>query len=323
MNNTNNMMSNLQQLFQEKQFEKIIKETNQINLDMPAQSSILLIRATAFMEMGNINEAKDIFIDILTQRPGDMDASIGLAQIYFKAQEFEKAKHILNSLLNENPENEKLKQFSNNIEKTIGEIELKEMKAEKESEKSRFLSPLQAAFNQSEIKESTKNLQEREKIKLEKELKNPPIPPRFEPEILAEEWYLAGRDAFRDGQNEVAFLMCIKAAENNGNLASIYSLAGDIYLSNKNHNAAHLCYLLASQHGELDSIALVNLISLAATTGDKMLAHKRFDELKQKIPKDSPLAEEAEKMTQRIDKKVSIYFHPQFGPINSSNLSQK
>jgi len=321
MNKTNQMISNLQQLYQEKQFEKILKLTDQLEIEMPVRNSVLLIRASALTETGNPEEARNIFMNILTQRPGDIDASIGLAQLYFKTQKFEKTRSILKSLLSENPENEKLKLFFTNVEKAIQEIKDKEIKSEKEEDKSRFLTTLEAAFKNSEVKERTKNLQERDKRKLDKELKNPPIPPRFEPEILAEEWYLVGRDAFRDGQNEVAFLMCIKAAENNGNLANIYSLAGDIYLSNKNHNAAHLCYLLASQHGELDSIALVNLISLAATTGDKVLAHKRFDELKQKIPEDSPLAEEAEKMTKRIDDAVSIFFHPQYGPINATNLS--
>ena len=326
MTNTKNfkeMIDHLQQLLQKGQFDKIIEETNHIDLNTPSKSSSLLIRATALTEKRRFSEAKNIYMNILNQYPGDQDASIGLAQIYFKRRDFDKTKKLLTTLLSESPENDRLKKFIDNVNKGMKDEIDRELKIEKESEKSRSLDPLQAAFNQSEIKESSKNLQERERRNLEKELKNPPIPPRFEPEILAEEWYLAGRDAFRDGQNEVAFLMCIKAAENKGNLTNIYTLAGDIYLSNKNHNAAHLCYLLAAQHGELDSTCMVNLITLSAITGDKDLALARYDELLEKIPEESPLAEEGRKMVQRIDDNISIFFHPQFGPINASSLKSQ
>ncbi|MDB4682138.1 tetratricopeptide repeat protein [Synechococcus sp. AH-551-A10] len=315
-------ISEIQELFERKQYQSAINYCDSIlNLESEKQNvDIICIKANSLIGLKKYNAAKDLYIKGLSDRPGDIKIAVSLARLNCDLKEYAKAIDIFQALAEDHPDDASHIENLNRIKSALQTNELIAEKKKKNSDFSRLTKPLSAAFNVTEIDECNKNLKERERINLEKKLKNPPIPPLFDPDTLAEEWYLAGKDALRDGQYQVALLMCIKAAESQGNLNHIYVLAAEAYLSNKNFNAAHLCYLIASQHGELDASSLSNLVSLAITTGDKKLAEIRYSQLNETLPNDSPMKEQADKMMSKINNNTSTYFHPQYGPVNKQNI---
>lgn len=326
MNSSNSqieLVKELEQKMQQKDFAKSIDLCNALLKTAENKSQIFIAKSKCQEALGRIQDAKNTYIKGLESDPGNIEICVNLAKFYLRQKEYDKSIRVYKILSNNYPKEKMFQTKKDEIKAIIEQKKATDQANTKLGEHARDENPLKAAFNISEIKECNDNLKERDRRLRDKKLKNPPIPPKFDSDTLAEEWVLAAIDAMRDKQYQVALLMCIKAAENNGNLRQIYTLAGEIYLSNKQYNAAHLCYQIASEHGDLDHNALLNLISLAISTGDKALAQKRYNQIISVVPEGSPTRDTAEKMISQLDRSSSVYFHPEFGPVNSKDVKKR
>ena len=77
--------------------------------------------------------------------------------------------------------------------------------------------------------------------------------------------------------------------------------------------------MIASEYKELDSSRSLNLISLAATIGDRKLLEKRAQSFEEGLEQTSGLFEQSQKMLSSLDKNAKVSFDPKKGPHNTMN----
>lgn len=312
----------VQKLFANTQYKDVIKACKQHIASSPCDLNYYLLKASAERELGYLDDAHKTYIDGLREQPGQPTLLSDLAKLLIVEKKFEEAAKILKPLAEKYPDDESIQKNYKGVQILIKKRDAKIEHINRINKASRPFSPLKSAFCNSEVEESRKNLSERDKIKRKKKLKRAPSLPHLPADVLAEEWALAAEDALRAKHPDITLLFCSKIAEHNGDPSQIYNLAGDAYLQLKQFVYAHLCYLIASEYKQLDSSRSLNLISLAATIGDRNLLEKRARLFEKDLEQTSSLYEQSQKVLGSVNKNAKVFFDPQKGPLDKLNSNK-
>ena len=232
-----------------------------------------------------------------------------LSKLLILQKEYSSARQILERLLSKNPSDLIAKANLGEIkDKKVSEDMKKELSLKTQRQKA--LQPLQSAFDNFEVNDNRKNQLERQKLKREKELRQPPLLPDLDQEVLIEELCSAGREALRSGNPKEALQLSQRAINIGSPKNAAYLLASDIYIELKQYNHAHLCLLIAAQFEELDASYQLNLMSLASTLGDHQLLSLRQTRLEELVKEGSELYEKSQKVVNQFDSNTSVELHP-------------
>lgn len=319
----NTMIKELQEKLKSKDYNTVVKQCDAlIGSSSTHKVEYYLFKAYALRELKQTDESQQSYTEGLKIFPGDINLLNDFSKLLILKGKYDDARHLLQNILKKDPEDRgaanKLKELDTLIQKKSQEDSRQQLK----HEVSPSLNPLESAFNPSEIQASSDNLKKIQKLKLEKKLKRLPNFPPIEDEILAEEWLIAAKDALQSKYPELALKFCEYSALNNGNLAQTYGIAGDAYIELRKFNTAHLCYLIASENGDLESTQQLNLLSLAAQIGHKQLLEKRYDRFNVRLLEHPNLHQIAQKLLSRIGDNSTIKFDLKHGPINLQDLEK-
>ena len=318
---TSQQKNELGQLFKQKKYNVLLaKCESYIKNVAPTEPLIYLLKGIALRETKLYDESHKAYLEGIKVFPENIDLLNDLSHLLILKKDYKNAENILKKLIDKDENNQVAKKNLAALKSLIDkEKDYKDKKLQMH-EASRSLSPLRSAFNPSEVKESRENLKKVKKIKLEKKLNKLPALPTIDKEVLAEEWISAGKDALGSKYPEFALKCCSFAIANNGNTCQIYGLAADTYISIKQYIHAHLCYLIAAEHGELDSQQEINLLSLAAMIGDNNILARRREKLETRISEKSNPRKTVEKIITSLPKDSSTIFDPKYGIISSKDL---
>ena len=312
----------LKQLLQQKKYHDLIAKCDlHIETTSPAEPLLYLLKGISLRELNLYNESQSIYLEGLKIFPGNIDLLNDLSRLLILKKDYAKAESILKKLVEENKDNHVAKQNLSSLRGMLNKEKEKENNKLKLHEVSRSLSPLRSAFNPSEVKESKENLKKVSQQRLEKKLNSLPALPAIDKEVLAEEWISAGRDALESSYPAFTLKCCSYAIANNGNTCQIYSLAADAYISIKQYMHAHLCYLIAAEHGELDGQQQMNLLSLAAMIGDNNILAHRKSKFETRASEKFNSRKNIEKFIMSLGKESSTIFDPKQGIINAKNIN--
>lgn len=307
-----------------KEYQSVLDICNELQKeDSNASVEFYLFKGIALRELKELQESYDIYKQGLKLFPENKHLLNDFAGLLILKKSYKEARSTLKKILNKNPTNATAIKNLEALDLFLMKNNKGETEKNNPEEKSRSLDPLESAFNPSEIKASSENLQKVKKLKLEKKLKQLPSFPIIDQEIIAEEFLMAARDSLRSKHPEIALKFCEYSVLNKGNIAQTYGIAGDAYIELKEYNNAHLCYLIASENGELESAQQLNLLSLTAVIGDKNLLEKRNSVFNDKLIEQPKLYKGAQKILTTIGDMSTIKFHKQFGPINARDLEKK
>lgn len=318
-NSSTKSIEDIKLLFENAEYENVIKSCKKLINHSSRDFNQYLLKASAERKLGDLEEAHQTYIDGLREQPGHPLLLSELAKLYIIEERLEDALKILKPLADLYPNDESIKKNYKGVQALIKKRDTDIEHSNRITQASRPFSPLESAFSNSEIEESRKNLSEKEKFKRKKKLKRAPSLPHLQADVLAEEWALAAEDALRAKHPDITLLFCSKIAENDGDPSQVYNLAGDAYIQLKQFIYAHLCYMIASEYKELDSSRSLNLISLAATIGDRKLLEKRAQSFEEGLEQTSGLFEQSQKMLSSLDKNAKVSFDPKKGPHNTMN----
>ena len=317
-NSTKELLKKIQQIFKEKNYESVIKEINSFFQENDLQPDIINFKATALREIGNYEEAKRAYLEGLRLDPKNTHLLNNLAKLLIHQKQCDSARQILQNLIKRNPndpiananldEIKRQEKISDDIKK---EFSLK-------NQRQKPLQPLQSAFDSFEVSDNRKNQLERQKLKREKELRQPPTLPDLDQEVLIEELCSAGREALRSGNPKVALQFSQRAINIGSQKSAAYLLASDIYIELKQYNHAHLCLLIAAQFEELEASYQLNLMSLASTLGDHQLLSLHQKRLEELVKDGSELYEKSQKVVNQLDGNASVELHPINGPCKAN-----
>ena len=317
-NSTKELLKKIQQIFKEKNYESVIKEINSFFQENDLQPDIINFKATALREIGNYEEAKRAYLEGLRLDPNNTHLLNNLAKLLIHQKQYDSARQILQNLIKRNPndpiananldEIKRQEKISDDIKK---ELSLK-------NQRQKPLQPLQSAFDSFEVSDNRKNQLERQKLKREKELRQPPTLPDLDQEVLIEELCSAGREALRSGNPKVALQFSQRAINIGSQKSAAYLLASDIYIELKQYNHAHLCLLIAAQFEELEASYQLNLMSLASTLGDHQLLSLHQKRLEELVKDGSELYEKSQKVVNQLDGNASVELHPINGPCKAN-----
>jgi len=317
-NSTKELLKKIQQIFKEKKYESVIKEINSFFQENDLQPDIINFKATALREIGNHEEAKRAYLEGLQLDPNNTHLLNNLAKLLIHQKQYDSARQILKNLIKRNPndpiananldEIKRQEKISDDIKK---ELSLK-------NQRQKPLQPLQSAFDSFEVSDNRKNQLERQKLKREKELRQPPTLPDLDQEVLIEELCSAGREALRSGNPKVALQFSQRAINIGSQKSAAYLLASDIYIELKQYNHAHLCLLIAAQFEELEASYQLNLMSLASTLGDHQLLSLHQKRLEELVKDGSELYEKSQKVVNQLDGNASVELHPINGPCKAN-----
>lgn len=317
-NSTKELLKKIQQIFKEKNYESVIKEINSFFQENDLQPDIINFKATALREIGNYEEAKRAYLEGLRLDPKNTHLLNNLAKLLIHQKQCDSARQILQNLIKRNPndpiananldEIKRQEKISDDIKK---ELSLK-------NQRQKPLQPLQSAFDSFEVSDNRKNQLERQKLKREKELRQPPTLPDLDQEVLIEELCSAGREALRSGNPKVALQFSQRAINIGSQKSAAYLLASDIYIELKQYNHAHLCLLIAAQFEELEASYQLNLMSLASTLGDHQLLSLHQKRLEELVKDGSELYEKSQKVVNQLDGNASVELHPINGPCKAN-----
>ena len=317
-NSTKELLKKIQQIFKEKNYESVIKEINSFFQENDLQPDIINFKATALREIGNYEEAKRAYLEGLRLDPNNTHLLNNLAKLLIHQKQCDSARQILQNLIKRNPndpiananldEIKRQEKISDDIKK---ELSLK-------NQRQKPLQPLQSAFDSFEVSDNRKNQLERQKLKREKELRQPPTLPDLDQEVLIEELCSAGREALRSGNPKVALQFSQRAINIGSQKSATYLLASDIYIELKQYNHAHLCLLIAAQFEELEASYQLNLMSLASTLGDHQLLSLHQKRLEELVKDGSELYEKSQKVVNQLDGNASVELHPINGPCKAN-----
>ena len=317
-NSTKELLKKIQQIFKEKNYESVIKEINSFFQENDLQPDIINFKATALREIGNYEEAKRAYLEGLRLDPNNTHLLNNLAKLLIHQKQCDSARQILQNLIKRNPNdpiaNANLEEIKRQ-EKISDDIK-KEFSLKNQRQKP--LQPLQSAFDSFEVSDNRKNQLERQKLKREKELRQPPTLPDLDQEVLIEELCSAGREALRSGNPKVALQFSQRAINIGSQKSAAYLLASDIYIELKQYNHAHLCLLIAAQFEELEASYQLNLMSLASTLGDHQLLSLHQKRLEELVKDGSELYEKSQKVVNQLDGNASIELHPINGPCKAN-----
>ena len=307
---TKELLKKIQPIFKEKDYKSVIKEIDNFFQENKLQPDIINFKATALREIGNHEEAKRAYLEGLRLDPNNVHLLNNLSKLLILQKEYSSARQILERLLSKNPSDPIAKANLGEInrqnkisEDTKNELMLK-------TQRQKAFNPLQSAFDSFEVSDNRKNQLERQKLKREKELKQSPILPDIDQEVLIEELCSAGREALRSGNPQVALQFSERAINIGSPKNAAYLLATDIYIELKQYNHAHLCLLIAAQFEELDASYQLNLMSLASTLGDHQLLSLRQKRLEELVKEGSELYEKSQKVVNQFDGNASVELHP-------------
>ena len=317
-NSTKELLKKIQQIFKEKNYESVIKEINSFFQENDLQPDIINFKATALREIGNYEEAKRAYLEGLRLDPNNTHLLNNLAKLLIHQKQCDSARQILQNLIKRNPndpiananldEIKRQEKISDDIKK---EFSLK-------NQRQKPLQPLQSAFDSFEVSDNRKNQLERQKLKREKELRQPPTLPDLDQEVLIEELCSAGLEALRSGNPKVALQFSQRAINIGSQKSAAYLLASDIYIELKQYNHAHLCLLIAAQFEELEASYQLNLMSLASTLGDHQLLSLHQKRLEELVKDGSELYEKSQKVVNQLDGNASVELHPINGPCKAN-----
>ena len=319
-NSTKELLKKIQQIFKEKNYESVIKEINSFFQENDLQPDIINFKATALREIGNYEEAKRAYLEGLRLDPNNTHLLNNLAKLLIHQKQCDSARQILQNLIKRNPNdpiaNANLEEIKRQ-EKISDDIK-KEFSLKNQRQKP--LQPLQSAFDSFEVSDNRKNQLERQKLKREKELRQPPTLPDLDQEVLIEELCSAGREALRSGNPKVALQFSQRAINIGSQKSAAYLLASDIYIELKQYNHAHLCLLIAAQFEELEATYQLNLMSLASTLGDHQLLSLHQKRLEELVKDGSELYEKSQKVVNQLDGNASVELHPINGPCKANTM---
>ena len=319
-NSTKELLKKIQQIFKEKNYESVIKEINSFFQENDLQPDIINFKATALREIGNYEEAKRAYLEGLRLDPNNTHLLNNLAKLLIHQKQCDSARQILQNLIKRNPNdpiaNANLEEIKRQ-EKISDDIK-KEFSLKNQRQKP--LQPLQSAFDSFEVSDNRKNQLERQKLKREKELRQPPTLPDLDQEVLIEELCSAGREALRSGNPKVALQFSQRAINIGSQKSAAYLLASDIYIELKQYNHAHLCLLIAAQFEELEASYQLNLMSLASTLGDHQLLSLHQKRLEELVKDGSELYEKSQKVVNQLDGNASVELHPINGPCKANTM---
>lgn len=317
-NSTKELLKKIQQIFKEKNYESVIKEINSFFQENELQPDIINFKATALREIGNYEEAKRAYLEGLQLDPNNTHLLNNLAKLLIHQKQYDSARQILQNLIKRNPNDPIANANLDEIKRQekIGEDIKKELSLKNQRQKP--LQPLQSAFDSFEVSDNRKNQLERQKLKREKELRQPPTLPDLDQEVLIEELCSAGREALRSGNPKVALQFSQRAINIGSQKSAAYLLASDIYIELKQYNHAHLCLLIAAQFEELEASYQLNLMSLASTLGDHQLLSLHQKRLEELVKDGSELYEKSQKVVNQLDGNASVELHPINGPCKAN-----
>ena len=318
---TNEQSDSLRLLLKNKKYSHLIKQCDQYIKQLSSPDLLVyLLKGVALRESKLYDESHKLYLQALKLFPNNDDLLNDLSRLLIIKKDYKTAEAILKKIVSKNTNNQAAKHNLESLKILLSKQNKQRFLEEKSYEASRSLSPLRSAFNPSEIKESKENLKKVAKAKLDKKLNSLPELPEIDKEILAEEWISAGRDALRNKYPELTLQFCSFAVRNNGNTTQIYSLAADAYISIKQYVHAHLCYLIASEHGELDSSQQLNLLSLAAMIGDNTILTSRNKKLSIRTGDKSNSNKNIEKLMTSVRETSSTIFDPNKGIVNHKDV---
>lgn len=317
-NSTKELLKKIQQIFKEKNYESVIKEINSFFQENDLQPDIINFKATALREIGNYEEAKRAYLEGLRLDPNNTHLLNNLAKLLIHQKQCDSARQILQNLIKRNPNDPIANTNLDEIKRQekISEDIKKELSLKNQRQKP--LQPLQSAFDSFEVSDNRKNQLERQKLKREKELRQPPTLPDLDQEVLIEELCSAGREALRSGNPKVALQFSQRAINIGSQKSAAYLLASDIYIELKQYNHAHLCLLIAAQFEELEASYQLNLMSLASTLGDHQLLSLHQKRLEELVKDGSELYEKSQKVVNQLDGNASVELHPINGPCKAN-----
>lgn len=309
-NPTKELLKKIQPIFKEKDYKSVIKEVDNFFRENKLQPDIINFKATALREIGNHQEAKRAYLEGLQLDSENTHLLNNLAKLLILQKQYDSARQILQNLIKKNPNDSIANANLNEIKRQekLSEDIQKELSLKNQRQKA--LQPLQCAFDSFEVSDNRKNQLERQKLKREKELRQPPLLPDLDQEVLIEELCSAGREALRSGNPEVALQLGQRAINIGSPKNAAYLLASDIYIELKQYNHAHLCLLIAAQFEELDASYQLNLMSLASTLGDHQLLSLRQKRLEELVKEGSELYEKSQKVVNQFDGNASVELHP-------------
>ena len=315
-------INELKKLLKEKKYPNLVDRCNFYikGFSQPNDPIVYLLKGIALRELNSYDESNNVYLEALKIFPDNDDLLNDLSRLLIIRKEFTKAEAILKKLVSKNKNNQVAKQNLESLKILLDKIDKTEKIKLQKHEASRSLSPLKSAFNPSEVKESRENLKKVSKLKLERKLNNLPELPIIDKEVLAEEWISAGKDALRSKYPALTLKFCGYAVANKGNTCQIYGLAADAYLSIKQYMHAHLCYLIAAEHGELDSQQQVNLLSLAAMIGDNTILTSRNNKIAVRVNENSNSHKSVEKIMTSLGENSSTVFDSKRGIISIKEL---
>ena len=311
----------LLELFQAKEYKTVISECKKL-LQEESNIHYLNLMATSYRELGNLVEAEATYIHALRLTPGDPNTLNNYAKLLIMQNQNNRAIFVYKSILANQPSNKLAQQNLERLESLCMHEKNKKELLKRQSQINRFDNPLNAAFNSEEIGLAHETKMERLKLRKQKKAKQIPSLPEIDRNILADEYLQLARDAKNSGNNDLSLRFCSEASSFGGNLYSIYKQAAETYLSLKNYNQAHLCYLIAQEYGELEPTDKVNLVSLAATLGDTQLMHLRNENLREILNDGSYLIEKSEAIMGN-QKECHVAFQSMHGPLPNSSLNNK
>ena len=309
-NTTKDLLKKIQPIFKEKNYKSVIEEIESFFQENELQPDVINFKATALREIGKHDEAKRAYAEGLRLDPNNTHLLNNLAKLLILQKEHNSARQILEGLIKKDPNDQIAKA---NLEEIKRQEKLSEdMKKELslKTQRQKALQPLQSAFDNFEVNDNRKNQLERQKLKREKELRQPPLLPDLDQEVLIEELCSAGREALRSGNPKVALQLSQRAINIGSPKNAAYLLASDIYIELKQYNHAHLCLLIAAQFEELDASYQLNLMSLASTLGDHQLLSLRQKRLEELVKEGSELYEKSQKVVNQFDGNTSVELHP-------------
>tara|TARA_B100000674_G_C37917368_1_gene951609 strand:- start:363 stop:1352 length:990 start_codon:yes stop_codon:yes gene_type:complete len=313
----------LKLLLKQKKYKELIDKCDSLTnkLSNP-ELLIYLLKAIAYRETNSYEESHRVYLEGLKLFPNNEDLLNDLARLLILKKDYNKAGLILKKLISKNKNNQVAQQNLESLKRLLNQDQSKQKLIEKDHEVSRSLSPLKSAFNPSEVKASKENSKKVAQAKLEKKLNKVPTLPSLDKEVLAEEWISAGKDALRSRYPELTLKFCGFAIANNGSTCQTYSLAGDAYMSMKEFVFAHLCYLIAAEHGEIESSQQLNLLSLAAMIGDNNVLTARNNKFENKTGERLDTNKNVEKIMSSVNESSSIVFDAKKGLISENNLAK-
>ena len=313
----NNTQAEILEALQKGKFDLVVNLCKSSNNSSP---QILEYHAIAECHLGNMDESKKLFLSAIKKDPHNSNLLYNYSEVLSDLGDLTACNKVLDQII----AGDSLHQAAISKKEEIESLIRRDVRQNKSNAISvnfsleRSENPLQAAFNSEEVNAAKANLKEREKKIRKQKLYQKPQFPDIDKNLLNEERLLAAEDALRAGFPDLALELSSEASAFRVSLHRVYAIAGDAYIALKKYNSAHLCYLIASQQGELDLQRQVNLLSLSNSIGDSQLLESRKDALNQKLGQSSRTHELIEKIISQSKPKQHVVFDPKLG-IKPSN----